>query len=130
MIQEIERTIAKREQIAVRYKAKSEAVAGRVTKARGGMIAPSGDGALGELTTTALKKKVRQFLPTTPFQVLGRGWPALGCTSVFVHGVGGWLFLPCDSSTCQRPPTFSRHTITMALDTRHLSYRGGPEVHC
>ncbi|CAM9746181.1 unnamed protein product, partial [Scytosiphon promiscuus] len=58
MIQEMERTIAKREQIAVRYKAKSEAVAGRVTKARGGMIASSGDGGLGDLTTTALKKKV------------------------------------------------------------------------
>lgn len=60
MIQEMERAIAKREQIAVRYKGKSEAAAGRVTKGRGGMLA-TGDGkagGLGDLTTTALKKKV------------------------------------------------------------------------
>lgn len=61
MIQEMERAIAKREQIAVRYKGKSEAAAGRSTKARRGMLA-SGDGGagsgLGDLTTTALKKKV------------------------------------------------------------------------
>lgn len=63
MIQEMERAIAKREQIAVRYKGKSEAAAGRVTKGRGGMLA-TGDGkgaGLGDLTTTALKKKVRGF---------------------------------------------------------------------
>lgn len=60
MIQEMERAIAKREQIAVRYKGKSEAAAGRATKGRGGMLA-TGDGkagGLGDLTTTALKKKV------------------------------------------------------------------------
>ncbi|CBJ31769.1 conserved unknown protein [Ectocarpus siliculosus] len=61
MIQEMERAIAKREQIAVRHKGKSEAAAGRSTKARRGMLA-SGNGAagsgLGDLTTTALKKKV------------------------------------------------------------------------
>lgn len=63
MIQEMERAIAKREQIAVRYKGKSEAAAGRVTKSRGGTLA-SGDGSastgggLGDLTTTTLKKKV------------------------------------------------------------------------
>lgn len=61
MIQEMERAIAKREQIAVRYKGKIEAAAGRSTKARRGMLA-SGNGAagsgLGDLTTTALKKKV------------------------------------------------------------------------
>lgn len=63
MIQEMERAIAKREQIAVRYKGKSEAAAGRVTKARGGMLA-AGDGktgGLGDLSATALKKKVRVF---------------------------------------------------------------------
>lgn len=61
MIQEMERAIAKREQIAVRYKGKSEASAGRGAKTRGGMLA-TGDGkagGLGDLTTTALKKKVR-----------------------------------------------------------------------
>lgn len=61
MIQEMERAIVKREQIAVRYKGKSEAAAGRVTKGRGGMLA-TGDGkagGLGDLTATALKKKVR-----------------------------------------------------------------------
>lgn len=63
MIQEMERAIAKREQIAVRFKGKSEAAAGRVTKGRGGMLA-TGDGktgGLGDLTATALKKKVRIF---------------------------------------------------------------------
>ena len=74
MIQEMERAIAKREQIAVRYKGKSEAAAGRSTKARGGMLASSpgggvtgggggggggGKSGLGDLTSTALKKKVR-----------------------------------------------------------------------
>ena len=68
MIQEMERAIAKREQIAVRYKGKSEAAAGRNAKARGGVLV-SGDGAggtggskggLGDLTSTTLKKKVRQ----------------------------------------------------------------------
>lgn len=62
MIQEMEKTIAKREQIAVRYKSKNEATEGRGTKTRGGLRV-SGDvgagGGLGNLTTTALKKKVR-----------------------------------------------------------------------
>lgn len=73
MIQEMERAIAKREQIAVRYKGKSDAAAGRNTTARGGVLT-SGDGGggggggagLGDLTTTALKKKVRPSHMTAP----------------------------------------------------------------
>lgn len=93
MIQEMERAIAKREQIAVRYKGKSEAAAGRSTKARRGMLA-SADGAagggLGDLTTTALKKKVRPSNNSTARNT----WLCIG-TAVGVCLVPRVLVLVC-----------------------------------
>lgn len=67
MIQAMERAIAKREQIAIRHKGKSDAAAGRGNKARGGAglsgSSRGGIGAgMGELTTSELKKKVLSTL--------------------------------------------------------------------
>lgn len=68
MIQEMERAIVKREQIAVRFKVKSEASAERSPKKKGGVLdggnltSVSGRGRRGgecnDLTTAALKKRV------------------------------------------------------------------------
>lgn len=68
MIQEMERVIAKREQIAVKFKVKSEASAERSTKKKGGVLdggnltSVSGRGGRGgecsDLTMAALKKRV------------------------------------------------------------------------
>lgn len=71
MIQEMERAIVKREQIAVRFKVKSEASAERSTKAKGGFLdggnltpvsAGGGrGGGFSGLTSATLKKRVRHF---------------------------------------------------------------------
>lgn len=76
MIQEMEKVIAKREQIAIRYKGKSDAAAGRTTKTKGGVIssgggsASGGEASLGEISAAALKKKVGAWMgKSEPFWV-------------------------------------------------------------
>lgn len=58
MIQEMERAIEKREQIAVRYRGKSDASTGKAHGNRRAVGEVGGAGGLGDLTAASLRKKV------------------------------------------------------------------------